>query len=269
MALGKPKKKMMLDLNVIPMIDITSFILLSLAILNMSMKKEASLDNILKLPPVLHASKQTKTQLQIYVLPATILPGGYVNPDSTGLVAFIDKSSAPIECPYCKFRFRNEKNVYIPGSLLDMNGKPLNRLGGDESSKEAVEAAAQKSKTEKPPAYNCSNCKGEISPYLKLDEIPVALKAKKQTIVDEWKNGETISRAAKSLPPPSAAEIKKFEDEIPLMIKADDLAFYGRILQVVNMAMDTSCAIKQFAFVTLPEASLDAQKKDIMAEKKK
>ncbi|MBL8027457.1 MAG: biopolymer transporter ExbD [Fibrobacteres bacterium] len=267
MALGKPKKKMMLDLNVVPMIDITSFILLSLAILNMSMKKEASLDNILKLPPVLHASKQNNTQLQIYVLPAAILKGGYVHPDSTGLVAFMDKSQVPIECPFCKAPFRNEKREYIAGSLLDASGKPLAQLGAMEDKKD--EAANAKKATEKPPAHTCAKCKGEISPYLKLDDIPKALKEKKKTLVDEWKNAENLSRAAKQVAPLNEKEIKEYEDGLPLMIKADDLAFYGRILQVVNMAMDTSCAIKKFAFVTLPEASLEAKKKDIMSGEKK
>jgi hypothetical protein len=81
----------MIDLNLVPMIDITSFILLALAILAMSMKKEASLDNILNLPPILYSSKQDTTELQIYILPAKVLEGGIIHPDSTGLVAFTGK----------------------------------------------------------------------------------------------------------------------------------------------------------------------------------
>ncbi len=267
MALGKSKSKIMLDLNVVPMIDITSFILLSLAILNMSMKKEASLDNILKLPPVLHASKQNSTQLQIYVLPAVILPGGYVNPDSTGLVAFMGKSQVPLECPNCKLPFRDAKNEYIPNSMLDQGGKPIATMQKMEKN-EKQEDIDKKLAMERPPAYKCSRCGVEISPYLKLDEIPAALKMKKKEVVDQTVNTENYSRQQKGEPPLSAADIKKIEDEVPLMIKADDLAFYGRILQVVNMAMDTSCNIKKFAFVTLPDASLEAQKKKSLEKNK-
>lgn len=269
MALAKKKSKVMLDLNVVPMIDITSFILLSLAILNMSMKKEASLDNILKLPPVLHAAKQNSTQLQIYVLPAVILPGGYVHPDSTGLVAFMGKSQVPIECPNCKLSFRTEKNEYIPNSLLDQGGKPVATMQTVEKDDKNAQAEEEKKlKQERPPAYKCSRCGAEVSPYLKLDEIPGALKKKKKEVVDQTVNTENYSRQQKGMPPLSEADIKKIEDDIPLMIKADDLSFYGRILQVVNMAMDTSCNIKKFAFVTLPEASLEAQKKNELGKKK-
>jgi len=268
MALGKPKSKIMLDLNVVPMIDITSFILLSLAILNMSMKKEASLDNILKLPPILHASKQSSTQLQIYVLPAVIMQGGIVNADSTGLVAFMGKSQVPLECPNCKLSFRNEKNEYIPGSLLDQGGKPIATMQKMEKPGEQQADIDKKLAQEKPPAYKCSRCGAEISPYLKLDEIPAALKKKKKEVVDATVSTENYSRQQKGEPPLSKEDIKKIEDEIPLMIKADDLSFYGRILQVVNMAMDTSCNIKKFAFVTLASASLEAQKKKELEGKK-
>jgi len=264
MALGK-KTKVMLDLNVVPMIDITSFILLSLAILNMSMKKEASLDNILKLPPVVHASKQDKTQLQIYVLPAVILPGGYVHPDSTGLVAFMGKSQVPIICPNCQLSFRDpKKNAYIPKTLLDMGGKPILEIQQQDDEKSDD---SKKLVTEKPPAYKCSRCGSEISPYLKLDQIPLELKKKKKEVVDLQVSSENFSRKKNGKGPLTPQEVKQIEDELPLMIKADDLSFYGRILQVVNMAMDTTCNIKKFAFVTLPEASIEAQKSDKIKEK--
>ena len=69
--------------------------------------------------------------------------------------------------------------------------------------------------------------------------------------------------------PMSKEDEKRIADDLPLMIKADENAFYGRILEVVNMAKDTSCDIKKFTFVTLAEASLEAKKKDIMAEHNK
>lgn len=265
MALDNRKKFKDFNLNLVPMIDVTSFILLALAILTMSMKKEASLDNILKLPPVVHASKQDKTLLQIYVLPATILPGGNVNPDSTGLIAFMGKAQIPARCPNCKLPLRDAKGGYIPGSLTDMRGKPMQTIQSNVGVSSPEEA---KLKTERPPSYLCSRCKFEISPYLKLDEIPKALSEKKREVLDQMVATENFSRTRKQQPHLTPAEIKKLEEAIPLMVKADNNAFYGRILQVVDMAQDKLCDIKKFTFVTLPEASAQAQKKDIMKGKK-
>jgi biopolymer transport protein ExbD len=259
MALGKRKKlSSAINLNLIPMIDITSFILLALAILVMTMKKEASLDNILKLPPVLHSSKQDTTQLQIYILPAKILRGGYIAPDSTGLVAFTGKGKAPKECPNCHLVFRTDKGEYISGTLLDEALKPLGNLA-----KESPEEQGRISSTvsnDRPPAYFCKRCRYEISPYLKLDEIPMVLKAKKKEIVDQLVAAENGARDRTGNRRLSEAEVKLVADEIPLMVKADNKAFYGRILQVINMVKDTSVNIKKFAFVTLAEASLAAKK---------
>ncbi|MFH0919745.1 MAG: hypothetical protein V1913_05235 [Fibrobacterota bacterium] len=260
MAFKKKSLSNEMNINLVPMIDVTSFILLSLAILNMSMKKEASLDNVLKLPPVLYASKQTNTQLQIFVLPAAIQAGGYVNADSTGLVAFFGKSTVPLECPNCKLAFRNAKQEYIPNILLDQGGRPIAEMA--KPSDETDDAAEKKKSQERPPAYLCSRCKYEISPYLKLDEIPNALRARKKEVVDEIVQAENYARQQQQKPPMTEAETKKIGDDLPLMIKADALAFYGRILQVVNMSMDTSCDIKKFAFVSDAAASLEAQKKE-------
>jgi hypothetical protein len=140
-----------------------------------------------------------------------------------------------------------------------MGGRPVQAL--TKAVEETAESQAKLSK-EIPPAYFCSNCHFEISPYLKLDEIPKALKAKKKEVVDLIVAGENSVRDNVKKPHLNEEEIKKIDESIPLMIKADDKAFYGRILEVVNMAKDTSCAIKKFAFVTLAEASMDAQKKD-------
>jgi biopolymer transport protein ExbD len=259
MPLAKKKKlPSEINLNLIPMIDITSFILIALAILVMSMKKEASLDNILKLPPVLHSAKQDTTQLQIYILPAKIRRGGAIDPDSTGLVAFSGKGKAPNACPNCKLAFRDEKLNYIPNTLLDEGLTPLVSMS-KEGSAEEIQASMS---TERPPAYYCSRCKYEISPYLKLDEIPLVLKKKKMEICSLLVGAENGARLRMGGTPLKPEEVKLVEDNIPLMIKADDYAFFGRILQVINMVKDTSVNIKKFAFVTLASASLAAKKSE-------
>lgn len=258
MAFKKSKLKAESNLNLTSMIDVTSFILLALAILNISMKKEASLDNLLKLPPVLNSTKQEKSQLQIYIMPAAILPGGYINPDSTGLVAFVGKGKAPDKCPKCGFVLRTEKGDYIANTLMDKSKKPIATMEAPVSEEEDAKII-----NELPPAYWCSKCNFEISPYLKLDQIPQALHDKKKEVVDIEVTARNYSRAQKEMLPLTEKEIKdSIADDIPLMIKADNQAFYGRILQVVNMAKDTLCDIKKFAFVTLASASKEAQKKE-------
>jgi biopolymer transport protein ExbD len=269
MALSRKKPEPMTNLNLVPMIDVTSFILLSLAILTMSMKKEASLDNILQLPPILHSTKQDTTQLQIYVLPANILRGGYIDPDSTGLVAFSGKGGVPKECDSCHLAFRNASGEYLTGTLLDQAGKPIATLKNEQTSKADQAVMDSLLARERPPAYLCSRCRKEISPYLKLDEIPLLLAKKKKEVVDLLVNTENASRARSKSDPMSKDEIKRVEDNIPLMIKADDRAFYGRILQVVNkVKADTACNIKKFSFVTLASASLEAQPKDAVEKSK-
>jgi biopolymer transport protein ExbD len=265
MALLKRKSSAMLNINLVPMIDITSFILLALAILAMSMKKEASLDNIVKLPPILHASKQDMTLLQIYILPAKILAGGYIDPDSTGLVAFTGKGKPPNECPNCKLPFRDKQGAYVAGSLLNLANQPVPSLT-QEAEKQAATAGMML-----PPAYKCSRCQYEISPYLKLDDIPKVIGRKKKEVLAELIRTENYSREKVGKPLMTAKEKDDLEKEIPLMIKADDKAFYGRILQVVNMAKDTASDIRKFAFISLPEATEDVQKalKELEAKKRK
>jgi biopolymer transport protein ExbD len=65
------------------------------------------------------------------------------------------------------------------------------------------------------------------------------------------------ARREKNKQAPLSAEEEKqeVEKEMYLMIKADEKAFYGRILQVVNMARDTASDVKNFAFVSLPESA--------------
>ncbi|MDD5672661.1 MAG: biopolymer transporter ExbD [Chitinivibrionales bacterium] len=263
MALLKKKSKPMDNLNLVPMIDITSFILLALAILAMSMKKEASLDNIVKLPPILHANKQDKTLLQIYILPAKILAGGYIDPDSTGLVAFTGKGKPPLTCPNCALSFRDKQGVYIPGALLDLSKKPVQSLQ-QEKEKEVASGGMMM-----PPAYLCSRCGYEISPYLKLDDIPKVIGAKKKEVLAEMVRTENFSREKAGKPLLTKQETDAIEKEIPLMIKADEKAFYGRILQVVNMAKDTASDIRKFAFISLPEAAEEVVERAAAIEKQK
>jgi hypothetical protein len=113
----------------------------------------------------------------------------------------------------------------------------------------------------RPPAFLCSNCGEEISPYLKLDQIPQALKVKKEEVLEEMIRSENADRARNGQPPMTPEEEKQLEDKVPLMIKADQKAFYGRILQVVAMARDTASDIKNFAFVSDPTASEEVLKK--------
>jgi hypothetical protein len=117
---------------------------------------------------------------------------------------------------------------------------------------------------ERPQAYHCSKCGREISPYLRLDEIPPLLKVEKQKVVDEFLAAEKQSWTnmhGTEMPKEKIDEVTdSLKHSIPLMIKADEEAFYGRILQVVNMARDTLCDIRKFAFVTSSEAAEKAQK---------
>lgn len=258
--MGFKKKKLSAEetnINLVPMIDITSFILLGLAILVMTMKKEASLDNILKLPPVLNAAKQDNGQLEIYILPAVVnAEGAPVNPDSTGLVAFAGKAKVPDQCPHCKAAFRNSEKMFITGSLLDISGKPVTTLQKSDEEKQK-----KTSGVEIPPAYLCAACKGEISAYVKLSDVPRMLAERKKEVAKEYEEGLNKARAKKGEGPVPKSEVDKWVNELPLMIKGDDKTYYGRILQVVNYARSPECDIRKFAFVTLPEASKEAQAK--------
>jgi biopolymer transport protein ExbD len=252
MAFKAKKLPTEINLNLVPMIDITSFILLALGILVMSVKKEASLDNILKLPPVYNAAKQDKAQLEIYVLPAVLKPDGSIDADSTGLVAFAGKAKPPDECPYCQLPFRTATKEYVPNSLLDITGKPLATMSKTKEQEAGVAAA------EVPPAYQCSRCRREISPYLKLDEVPQVLAKRKKEVVDQIVAAQNQGREKQGSPPLTPEEVRNLADELPLMIKADSKTYYGRILQVIGMSRDTSCNIRKFAFVSLSSAAKEA-----------
>jgi hypothetical protein len=199
------------NLNLVPMIDVTSFILLALGILVMSMKKEASLDNVLKLPMIAHAAKQDTAQLQIYVLPAVLNSNGTIKSDSTGLVAFMGKAAVPAACPYCKAPFRAGRNEYLPGSLLDMSGQPLASVG---SAGKQDETEVAKVSSERPPTYMCAKCKGEISPYVKLSEIPLLLRDAKKKVIDEYIAGDKQTWLKQNGTEMPAEKVKALEDSL-------------------------------------------------------
>ncbi|MBD3420777.1 MAG: hypothetical protein GF398_11720 [Chitinivibrionales bacterium] len=248
MAIGKDKQKEELKLNLSPMIDVVFLILIYFIV---SMQMEPSLDNIIKLPPVYNAVEQDTALLQIYVLPAKIKKGGNIDPDSTGLVAFSDKAKTPEKCPNCAHVFLDENGLYISGTLLDEEGQPIQDLQNEMA--EAYGRGAE------PPAFQCANDHYEISPYLKLDEVPAALKKKKKEVVESLVQNENVKRKEDGAAPVSEQERDVLEKSMKLMIKADEKAFYGRILQVVYMAKDTSSDIRQFAFITNPEASKEVK----------
>jgi biopolymer transport protein ExbD len=244
------KQKEELRLNLSPMIDVVFLILIYFIV---SMQMEPSLDTIIKLPPVYKAVEQEDALLQIYVLPAKVKAGGKIDPDSTGLVAFSDKSKTPAICPHCNQRIKTPEGLYIPGSLTDLKGKPIKDL-------QLIMADAYGAQA-KPPAFLCASCGGEVSPYLKLDEIPKVLKDKKKEVLAMMIRRENFEREQRGEGPLSPEDEKKLEEKVPLMIKADQQAFYGRILQVVAMARDTTSDIKNFAFVTDPKASETVKQK--------
>jgi biopolymer transport protein ExbD len=271
MAMKKSSLRSEVNLNLVPMIDVTSFILLALGILVMSMKKEASLDNILKLPMVANAMKLDTTQLQIYILPSSLTRGGYVNPDSTGLVAFVGKAAVPEWCPHCGTAALRDRKTgeYIPGSLVDDKGQPIMSIGGAAQQTEEEQA---KLASERPPAYWCASCHGEISPYSKLEDLPELLGRAKKGVIQQFLDAERAQYVKEHGVDMSPELVKSREDSIkhniPLMIKADDETFYGRVLQVVNVARgDTLCDIRKFAFVTSAEAAEKAQKAASAAKK--
>ncbi len=255
MAFRKEDDGEKVQLNLSPMIDVVFLILIYFIV---SMQMEPSLDNIIKLPPVYKASEQEDALLQIYVLPAKVGEGGKINPDSTGLIAFSDKAKTPEKCPHCDQALLDENGLYISNALLHLDGEPIVDL--------QVVMAEAFGEGGAPPAFLCAQCGGEVSPYLKLDEIPKVLKEKKKEVLKMMVRRENFEREEMGKAPLTKAEEKKLEKDVALMIKADEQAFYGRILQVVAMARDTSSDIRKFAFVTDPGASEEVKSK--MAEQR-
>jgi biopolymer transport protein ExbD len=235
-------------LNLSPMIDVVFLILIYFIV---SMQMEPTLDNIIKLPPVLRASKQEDALLQIYILPAKVRKDGRVVPDSTGLIAFSDKAKTPDICPHCGQPLKDANGLFVPHSLLTVSGEPIPDL------QKAMAAAF--SEDAPPPVFLCASCGGEVGPYVKLHEVPLLLREKKKEVLELMVRNRNVTREKMGADPLDSLGKKALEDSIALMIKADEHTFYGRILQVVNMAKDTTAGIKNFAFVTLPEASAEAQ----------
>lgn len=248
MAFGQKGNSEELKLNLSPMIDCVFLILIYFIV---SMQMEPSLDNIIKLPPVLRASKQEDALLQIYILPAKVRKDGSVMADSTGLIAFSDKAKTPDLCPTCNQPIKDQSGVYIPGSLTLTDGTPIPDL------QKAMAAAF--SDDAPPPVFLCAKCGGEVGPYVKLHQVPAELRKKKKEVVELMARNRNVQRSKNGEPPLTDEQKEALEDSVALMIKADEHTFYGRILQVVNMAKDTTADIKNFAFVTDPKASAEAQ----------
>jgi len=244
MALGKRKQSEELKLNLSPMIDCTFLLIIYFIV---SLQMEPSLDNIIKLPPVRKADKQEDALLQIYVLPAKIDKDGMVKGDSTGLIAFSDKAKMPGTCPACGAALRSSDDAYVPNSMTYEDGTPIADL------QKAM--AAVYGENAPPPVFHCAKCRGEIGPYVKLEEVPQLLKAKKAEVLELMARSRNARLRKNGQAELDSLGRKALEDSIALMIKADDKTFYGRVLQVVNMAKDTTAKIKNFAFVTLAEAS--------------
>jgi biopolymer transport protein ExbD len=248
MAFGKNKEGEELRLNLSPMIDCTFLILIYFIV---SMQMEPSLDDIIKLPPVLKASKQEDALLQIYILPAKINKDGYVIADSTGLIAFSDKAKTPQYCPTCNAPLLDENGTYIPGALTTVD-----RVSIDDLQKAMAAAFSDEAP---PPVFICTNCGNEVGPYVKLRDVPMELRKKKKEVVELMARSRNVQRAKSGLGPLTEDEKEALKDSVALMIKADNHTFYGRILQVVNMAKDTTAGIKNFAFVTDPTTSAEAK----------
>jgi biopolymer transport protein ExbD len=252
-----------LKLNLSPMIDVVFLILIYFIV---SMQMEPSLDNIIKLAPVLRASRQEDALLQIYILPAKVDKYGNLDPDSTGLIAFSDKAKTPDTCAL-GHRILDERGDYIPNALVDGSGNPIPDL-------QKAKAAAFKENAP-PPVFMCARYaehpdqelgkpfppSAEVGPYLKLAEVPWVLAEKKKEVFEIMLANRNARRARNGEPALTEAQEKELEESIPLMIKADRNTFYGRILQVVNMSKMEPAEIKNFAFVTLPEASAEVQAK--------
>ena len=146
----RDKDEKELTLNLSPMIDVTFLILIYFIV---SMQMEPSLDNIIKLPPVLRASKQEDALLQIYILPAKVRKDGSVLPDSTGLIAFSDKAKTPGTCPSCGAALKDRNDVYQANALQHADGTPIPDL------QKAMAAAF--SEDAPPPVFHCTKCGGE------------------------------------------------------------------------------------------------------------
>ncbi len=113
MPRSKAKNKK-IDLNLSPMIDVVFLILIYFIVI---IQMEPTLDDILQLPPAYKSVHQEEDKLQIYVLPAKILPGGDIDPDSMGLIAFTPREPK-------QWDSRSMEERYIP---LDSVSKRLER----------------------------------------------------------------------------------------------------------------------------------------------
>jgi biopolymer transport protein ExbD len=267
MSLERKRKQEGVKLNLSPMIDVVFLILIYFIV---SLEMEPSLDDRLGLADARYSVKQEESALQIYVLKARLNPDGTINPDSTGLVAFADRAGTPDSCLFCGLSFKKEvedklvpdsttwftqpyvvetKQRLIEGGVPEIVDSNTGEIIVSQEGKPDVAVSGQvlegKNKF-------CRQC-GNNMLFVTLDMIPEALKKKREEIFEKVILTEDIKRANKRKPPLTEVEKERIKDEMPLMIKADNRTFYGRIIQVVEKAREVG--ITKFALVTSSESS--------------
>ncbi|MFH1761303.1 MAG: biopolymer transporter ExbD [bacterium] len=268
MALTDKRRKVEIKLNLSPMIDVVFLILIYFIV---SIEMEPSLDDRLHLADARYSAKQDSTELQIYILKASFLPNGSINPDSTGLIAFADRAGNPDTCIYCKTPFQTEvEGIMVPDPSkfitkpYIVNTKARIIRGGvpetvDSVTMDILVDSANivediKLRPQQIEGTNkfCAKC-GKNVLFVDLDSIPIVLKKKQEEILDLWVAKENLIRQAGGKAEIGEQEKEDMKASIALMIKADDRTFYIRILQVVNMAKRVG--IQKFALVTSSESS--------------
>jgi biopolymer transport protein ExbD len=105
--------------------------------------------------------------------------------------------------------------------------------------------------------------------FVKLDQLPDRLKIRREEVLAQLVQRENNKNIQQHKPPVTPERRKEIEEEMTLMIKADDLTFYGRIIQVVEKAKEIK--VTKFALVTTVESSkkVKAAKKGLPKSDKK
>jgi len=151
--------------------------------------------------------------LTLYVFPSKLDPDGLVLGDSTGLIASPAALRLQHRCPSCSRPIVDPKGRYVRGSLKEFDGefavgepiaKGLSFLPGDTLAM--------------PRPYACSGCGREIGPYIQLPELPWLVK------------GATHAQELGA------------RGRLRVHIKADSLAYYGRVLQIINILVGDPCS---------------------------
>ena len=99
--------------------------------------------------------------------------------------------------------------------------------------------------------------------FIRLDDLPDMLEERREEVLKQIVAMQNIKRQQKGYAPLTQQERDREKDKLTLMIKADDLTFYGRIIQVVNKAKEIK--VTRFAMVTTTESSkqVKAKKKEL------